>query len=65
MMAYIVMMAARLIELRRVMKPKASLYLHCYPTARHYLKLILDSVFGHENFAMKLSGKEAGGDHHK
>jgi adenine specific DNA methylase Mod len=50
MMAYLVMMAARLSELRRVMKPKASLYLHCDPTASHYLKLILDAVFGHENF---------------
>jgi len=50
MMAYLVMMAARLLELRRVMKPTASLYLHCDPTASHYLKLILDAIFGHENF---------------
>jgi hypothetical protein len=48
MMAYIVMMAARLIELRRVLKPDGSLYLHCDPTASHYLKLIMDAVFGHE-----------------
>ncbi|MBZ0146439.1 MAG: restriction endonuclease, partial [Pseudorhodoplanes sp.] len=48
MMAYIVMMAARLIELRRVMKPHGSLYLHCDPTASHYLKIIMDAVFGHE-----------------
>jgi len=48
MMAYIVMMAARLIELRRVLKPTGSLYLHCDPTASHYLKLVLDAVFGHE-----------------
>lgn len=48
MMAYIVMMAARLIELRRVLKPDGSLYLHCDPTASHYLKLVLDAVFGHE-----------------
>jgi hypothetical protein len=48
MMAYIVMMAARLIELRRVLKPNGSLYLHCDPTASHYLKLVLDAVFGHE-----------------
>lgn len=48
MMAYIVMMAARLIELRRVLKSSGSLYLHCDPTASHYLKLVLDAVFGHE-----------------
>jgi adenine specific DNA methylase Mod len=60
MMAYIVMMAARLIELRRVMKPKASLYLHCDPTARHYLKLILDSIFGHENFRNEIVWKRSG-----
>jgi DNA modification methylase len=48
MMAYIVMMAARLIELRRVLKPTGSLYLHCDPTASHYLKVVLDAVFGHE-----------------
>jgi len=46
MMAYLAMMAARLIELRRVLKPTGSLYLHCDPTASHYLKALLDSVFG-------------------
>src|ERR1700674_525234 len=45
MMAYLVMMAPRLMELRRVMKPTASIYLHCDPTAAHYLKLLLDSIF--------------------
>jgi site-specific DNA-methyltransferase (adenine-specific) len=49
-MAYLVMMANRLIELRRVLKPTGSLYLHCDPTASHYLKLVLDAVFGVENF---------------
>jgi DNA modification methylase len=49
MMAYIVMMAVRLIELRRVLKPNGTLYLHCDPTASHYLKIVLDAVFGHEN----------------
>lgn len=48
MMAYIAMMAARLLELRRVLKPNGSLYLHCDPTASHYLKLVLDAVFGHD-----------------
>ena len=46
MMAYLSMMAPRLMELRRVMKDTASLYLHCDPTASHYLKLLLDAVFG-------------------
>lgn len=50
MMAYVVMMAARLIELRRVLKPTGSLYLHCDPTASHYLKLILDASFGHASY---------------
>jgi len=49
MMAYLVMMAARLVELRRVMKPTASIYLHCDPTASHYLKIIMDTIFGPEN----------------
>ena len=49
-MAYLVMMATRLIELHRVLKPTGSLYLHCDPTASHYLKLVLDQVFGPVNF---------------
>ena len=50
MMAYLVMMANRLLELHRVLKPTGSLYLHCDPTASHYLKIVLDGVFGKENF---------------
>jgi site-specific DNA-methyltransferase (adenine-specific) len=49
-MAYLTMMAIRLIELHRVLKPTGSLYLHCDPTASHYLKLVLDAIFGIENF---------------
>jgi site-specific DNA-methyltransferase (adenine-specific) len=45
MMAYLVMMAARLIESHRVLKPTGSIYLHCDPTASHYLKIILDTIF--------------------
>ena len=44
------MMAPRLVELRRVMKPTASIYLHCDPTASHYLKVLMDAVFGAPNF---------------
>lgn len=57
MMAYLVMMAARLVELRRILKPTGSLYLHCDPTASHYLKLVLDTVFGLENFSNEIVWK--------
>lgn len=50
MMAYLAMMAVRMIELRRVLKPTGSIYLHCDPAASHYLKLIMDSVFGPRAF---------------
>jgi len=50
MMAYLVNMTARLIPLHGVLKPTGSLYLHCDPTASHYLKIILDVVFGKQNF---------------
>ena len=50
MMAYLAMMSPRLLELHRVLKPSGSLYLHCDPTASHYLKLLLDAVFGPTNF---------------
>lgn len=46
MMAYLAMMAVRLIELHRVLKKTGSLYLHCDPTASHYLKILLDSIWG-------------------
>ena len=49
MMAYLVMMAQRMIELRRVLKPTGSIYLHCDPTASHYLKLLMDATFGAKN----------------
>ncbi|MBI5651879.1 MAG: restriction endonuclease [Chloroflexi bacterium] len=50
MMAYLVMMAARLVELHRVLKSSGSLYLHCDPTASHYLKILLDAIFDGTNF---------------
>lgn len=57
MLAYLIMMAPRLIELRRVMKPTASIYLHCDPTASHYLKMLMDSVFGPGNFKNEICWK--------
>ena len=50
MMAYLTMMAQRMVELHRVLKDTGSIYLHCDPTASHYLKLLMDSVFGQANF---------------
>ena len=57
MMAYLAMMAVRLVEMHRVLKPTGSLYLHCDPTASHYLKLVLDAVFGPENFRTEIVWK--------
>ena len=50
MMAYLVMMAIRLLEMHRVLKPTGSIYLHCDPTASHYLKLVMDAIIGHKQF---------------
>ncbi len=59
-MAYLVMMSIRLVELRRVLKPTGSLYLHCDPTASHYLKIVLDSIFGPENFKSEIVWRRTG-----
>lgn len=56
-MAYLVMMAARLIEIHRVLRNTGSLYLHCDSTASHYLKVVLDSVFGAQNFRNEIVWK--------
>ena len=48
MKSYLIMMAVRLLEMKRILKPTGSIYLHCDPTASHYLKLTMDSVFGPE-----------------
>jgi DNA modification methylase len=57
MMAYLAMMAVRLIELHRVLKPTGSLYLHCDPTASHYLKLLLDGIFSPQCFRTEIIWK--------
>lgn len=57
MLAYLSMMAIRLIELRRVLKPTGSIYLHCDPTASHYLKFVMDAVFGPENYLNEIIWK--------
>ncbi len=60
MMAYLVMMAVRLATLRDALKPTGSLYLHCDPTASHYLKVLMDSIFGPEFFVNELIWKRYG-----
>ncbi len=57
LMAYLVMMAPRLVELRRVLKPSGSIYLHCDSTAGHYLKLLMDTVFGKTNYRSAITWK--------
>jgi len=54
-MAYLTMMCIRLLELKRVLKNTGSIYLHCDPTASHYLKILMDSVFGKENFRNEIA----------
>jgi site-specific DNA-methyltransferase (adenine-specific) len=60
MMAYLTHMAVRLVELHRVLKPTGSIYLHCDPTASHYLKVLMDAVFGKENFGSEIVWKRYG-----
>jgi adenine specific DNA methylase Mod len=59
MMAYLAMMAPRLVELHRVLKPTGSLYLHCDPTASHYLRMLLDGIFGAKNFVNEIVWKRS------
>ena len=59
LMSYLVMMTPRLVELRRVLKPTGSIYLHCDPTASHYLKLLMDAVFGSERFLNEMTWKRS------
>lgn len=57
LLAYLVYMTYRLYEMRRLLKPTGSLFLHCDPTAGHYIKVILDAIFGHENFRNEITWK--------
>ena len=57
MMAYLTMMSPRMVELHRVLKPTGSIYLHCDPTASHYLKLLMDAVLGPTNFRTEITWK--------
>ena len=64
-MAYLVMMAPRLLELHRVLKNTGSLYLHCDPNASHYVKLVLDRIFGAVNFRNEIAWSYKGGGRSK
>lgn len=59
LLAYVVMMTIRLIELARVLKPTGSLYLHCDPTASHYLKMVLDTILGVTHFQSEIIWKRS------
>jgi DNA modification methylase len=59
MMAYLAMMAPRLVELHRVLKQTGSFYLHCDPTASHYLKILLDAIFGVKNYINEITWKRS------
>ncbi|MER9051952.1 DNA methyltransferase [Mesorhizobium sp. M0923] len=59
MMAYLVMMAIRLVELHRALKPTGCMYLHCDPTASHYLKIILDAIFGVANYRNEVTWRRS------
>ncbi len=72
MKSYLIMMAVRLLEMRRILKPTGSVYLHCDPTASHYLKMTMDTVFGAKNYRNEIvwerttgrkSGKQYGRAH--
>ena len=55
--SYLIYMAVRLLEMQRLLKPKGSIYLHCDPTMSHYLKLVMDAVFGRKAFQTEIAWK--------
>lgn len=60
MFSYLMMMAPRLLEMHRVLKPTGSLYLHCDPAASHYLKIMMDAIFGFGGFQNEVTWKRTG-----
>ncbi len=57
MQAYLIMMSSRLVEFRRMLKPSGTKYLHCDPVASHYLKAVMDAIFGATNFRNEIGWK--------
>ena len=64
MLAYLTYMGERIVEMRRLLKPNATIYLHCDPTASHYLKMLLDAVFGARRFRNELIWKRTSSHSH-
>ena len=60
MTSYLTYMAIRVMEMRRVLRPSGAIYLHCDPTASHYLKLLMDALFGRRNFRNEVVWKRIG-----
>ena len=60
LLAYLVYMSYRLFEMRRILKQTGSIYLHCDPTAGHYIKVIMDGIFGHTNFRSEITWQRTG-----
>ena len=57
--SYLIYLAARLLEMKRILRDTGSIYLHCDPTMSHYLKLIMDTIFGKQNFRSEITWKRA------
>ena len=62
MQSYLIMMSTRLLEMERILKDTGSIYLHCDPTASHYLKLVMDGIFGKGNFRAEIAWHYSGGN---
>ena len=60
LLAYLSYMTQRLLPMRGILKPTGSIYLHCDPTASHYIKIMMDSIFRHENFRNEIIWKRTG-----
>lgn len=59
LLAYLIFMSFRLLEMRRILKPTGSIYLHCDPNVSHYIKVIMDNIFGHQNFRSEIVWKRS------
>ena len=57
LLAYLSYMTERLALMRNILRPRGSIYLHCDPTASHYIKVMMDGIFGHDNFRNEITWK--------
>jgi adenine specific DNA methylase Mod len=60
LLAYLIFMVQRLLYMKSILRPTGSIYLHCDPTASHYIKVMMDGIFGHENFRNEIIWKRTG-----